>query len=187
MSEKRSALLKHVLGIRGVFNHIVSGIHILSASTTGLFLSILFIQVFMRYAMNNPIYGLDELVVALMIWSMALGFVVVYWENGHAKIEFILKKLPHWCSAAIYYLTSIISAVSGIIMALGGITLFKMQNRTIPLGGLPFTRAYYYALPVVVMGILLALLSVVKIIDYIISRDDQIMIDMPTEGGVQHD
>jgi hypothetical protein len=39
------------------------------------------------------------------------------------------------------------------------------------MGGLPFAKAYYYAFPVIVMGILLFVLSAFKTIAYIVTED----------------
>jgi hypothetical protein len=74
----------------------VSLVHDFAAVITGLFILICFLQVTLPYVFNSPIYGADEIVVALMIWSMALGFTVLYWNNEHAVIEFLLRKLPRF-------------------------------------------------------------------------------------------
>ena len=44
-----------------------------------VFMLLLFLQVVMRFVFKRPIYGIDEAVVALMIWSMCLGWCTVYW------------------------------------------------------------------------------------------------------------
>lgn len=164
------------------FDKAVSIIHGISACTTGLFLAILFIQVFMRYVFKSPIYGLDELVVALMVWSMALGFCVLYWKNEHAKIELLLKYLPQIGKKLAFHSTNIIVLVCSIALVPGGITLFKIQSKTIPLGGLFFTRAYYYALPLIVMGCLLSIMSAFRTVEYAITSDDSIMTSKPIVG-----
>ena len=46
-----------------------------------LFMGLLCFQVIMRFVFKNPIYGIDEAVTALMIWSMSLGWCTVYWDN----------------------------------------------------------------------------------------------------------
>lgn len=158
-------------------------IYLLAGITTSLFLGILFVQVFMRYVFNNPIYGLDEMVIALMIWSMALGFSIVYWRNEHAKIEFTMKYCPRIIHKSIYHLINLIVFLSGMIIASGAIKLFKMQSKMMPLGGLTFTKAYYYALPMIVMGLLLIFMSAIKTIVYIATDDDSILIEEHNEGG----
>lgn len=58
------------------------------------FMALLFLQVLMRFIFKHPIYGIDECVTALMIWSMCLGWCTVYWDNGHAVLEFIMNRMP---------------------------------------------------------------------------------------------
>ena len=43
-----------------------------------LFMGLLCFQVMMRFVFKHPIYGIDESVTALMIWSMSLGWCTVY-------------------------------------------------------------------------------------------------------------
>lgn len=178
------------VGLRKIHKYLdrfVSIVHDLAACTTALFLGFLFVQVFMRYFFNKPIYGLDELVTALMIWSMSLGFAIVYWENEHATIEFLMKYLPKVGKKIVYFMTNIIVLIEAIVFVPGGIKLFTMQAKTIPLGGLPFTKAYYYALPIIVMGILLFILSAFRAVEYAVTGDDTIMTSKPVEGGVNID
>lgn len=165
----------------------VSVIHDICACSTGLFMFLLFVQVFLRYVFSRPLYGLDELVTALMIWSMALGFVVVYWHNEHATIEFLLKHLPRWGVKCVYHMINLLALLSGFVLIPGGIRLFGMQVKTVPLGGLPFPRAYYYALSITVMGVMLVILAVIRTVEYILTGDDRIMTDRPVEGGVNVD
>lgn len=173
--------------IHVVFDKVNSIIHGIAAGSTGLFLGILFIQVFMRYVFKRPIYGLDELVIALMVWSMALGFAVVYWENEHATIELLMKYLSRLGKKIVYHCTNIIVLICSISIIPGGFRLFKIQSKTIPLGGLSFTRAYYYALPLIVMGCLLLIMSTFRTIEYAFTGDDSIMTAKPAEGGVDVD
>ncbi len=185
MAKEKSILVKTLDVIHQAINRVNSFVHNLGAIATALFLSLLFVQVVLRYVFNSPIYGLDELVTALMVWSMALGFAIVYWENEHASIEFVMKKLPRWSQVSVYILTNVIVFASSLIMIYGGAVLFKLQLRTIPLGGLPFSRAYYYALPVAVMGALMAFMSAFRFIKYLITRDDKIMTEKTVRGGCQ--
>lgn len=152
-----------------------------------IFMFILFVQVVLRFVFKNPIYGADELVTALMVWSMALGNAIVYWNNEHAIIEFCMKKAPRYLKVLMHHLTNIIVLITSLVYIPGGVSLFKMQQKLIPLGGLPFTKAYYYALPVIVMGVLLVALSAFKTIEYIVIKDEKLLTPVHEEGGVSVD
>jgi TRAP-type C4-dicarboxylate transport system permease small subunit len=160
---------------------------IVTGYAIALFMVILFIQVILRFVFKNPIYGADELVTVLMVWSMAIGNTIVYWYNEHAVIEFCLKNAPPIVKKIMHHVTNIIVFVTSLVYIPGGINLFKMQNKLIPLGGLPFTKAYYYALPITVMGFLLVILSAIKTIEYIVLKDDKLMLPTFSEGGVNLD
>ncbi|MDR3249421.1 MAG: TRAP transporter small permease [Treponema sp.] len=167
---------------------LAGGINILAGITIGVFMSLLFFQVFMRFVFNSPIFGLDEMVTALMIWSMALGCPTVYWANEHAVIEALLKLFPSWGKKIVYHLTNLTVLVTSLVYVPGGIVLFKMQNRLRPVGGLPFSKAWYYALPVTVMGVLLVIFALYKTIAYIATGEDRLVKPVTgEEGGVTLD
>lgn len=134
------------------------------------FLSAITFQVFRRYVFNSPIYGLDEWVAFAMIWYSAFGSVIVSWEEGHARIEFLLAKLP---SSWRYFWNCceyIALILVGVVFVIGGNKLFKMQLRTAVVGGIPFSRAYYYALPAIVMGGLLSIMGIVRLIEFVADK-----------------
>ena len=78
------------------------------------FMALLFLQVLMRFIFKHPIYGIDECVTTLMIWSMCLGWCTVYWDNGHAVLEFIMNRMPKAFRRGMFTFTNsgILAAVS---------------------------------------------------------------------------
>lgn len=148
-----------------------------------LFMFLLFSQVIMRYVFKHPIYGVDETVTALMIWSMCMGWCTVYWFNGHAVLEFLMKKMPHWFCVIMNNLTNILVVVISYVYIPASYQLFTMQKPMPPVGGLPFSKAYYYALPVLVMSVLMLVLSIYKTIAYLITQDESICVPVEHEGG----
>lgn len=176
--------------VRKLHSCLDKGVNMLSdltALSTCIFLCALFVQVTMRYVFNHPIYGIDEAVTAMMIWTMSLGFVEIYWNNENAVIEFIVARCPHFVRVIMNYITELIVLAMGIILVPTGMKLFSLQVKTIALGGLPFSKAYYYALPVTVMGALLAVLAVFRIIEYTITHDDSLLGGTPEEGALNID
>lgn len=147
------------------------------------FMLLLFVQVGMRFILKHPIYGIDEAVVALMIWSMCLGWCTVYWDNGHAVLEFIMNRMPGWFRRIIFTLTNFLIVVISWVYIPAGYQLFQMQKKMPPVGGLPFSKGYYYALPVLVMGIIMLIMSVYKSVAYIITGDESICVPVEKEGG----
>lgn len=158
-------------------------VHLIDACAMGAFMLILLIQVIMRFVFNNPVYGLDEMVICLIIWSMAIGNVVVYWQNEHAVIEFVAKMLPRGFKKLSYHVTNLTVLITSYVFVPGGYQLFRMQAKQRPIGGLPFSKAYYYALPMIVMGVMLLTLSAFRLIEYLVLNDDKIMRPFSGEGG----
>jgi TRAP-type C4-dicarboxylate transport system permease small subunit len=142
-----------------------------------IFITILAVQIFLRFVFNAPIYGIEEAVVCLVVWFAAFGSTVVYRENGHAQIEYFLRFLPppvrKWLAIFLHGLAMVVSWM----LVRGGWKLFGFQKKALPAGGLPFPKGYYYALPIVVMGISLILAAFGHILKALRSRDDQ------REGG----
>lgn len=135
-----------------------------AAALLGLLMAALSVQIFRRALFNTPIFGIEEGVTAALVWFAALGAVVVTRQNGHAQVEFFLRffrgPLRRAVNALAYVLGSFVSA----LMVEGGLRLYKVQVKAVPQGGLPFGRAYYYALPMIVMGVLLVLVCVSQVI-----------------------
>lgn len=187
MKEKRSGAETAVRKVHSILDRGVHYLCDLTALLAAVFLCALFFQVTMRYVFNHPVYGIDEAVTAMMIWTMSLGFVAIYWNNENAVIEFIVEKCPHFVRVIMNYITELIVLVMGIILVPTGMKLFSLQVKTIALGGLPFSKAYYYALPVTVMGAMLAVLAAFRIIEYTITRDDSLLGGTTEEGAMNID
>ena len=114
-------------------------------------------MIFRRSLFNAPIFGIEEGVTAAVVWFAALGAVVVTNENGHAQVEFFLRFLPHRIRQAVNALAFILGGAMGGLMVEGALRLYKVQKKAVPQGGLPFGRVYYYAVPMIVLGVLLIL------------------------------
>ena len=57
-------------------------------------------------------------------------------------------------------------------MVEGALRLYKVQKKAVPQGGLPFGRVYYYAIPMIVLGILLILICSSRAIRIIIQDQE---------------
>ena len=82
-----------------------------------------------------------------------------------------------------FNLTNLIILVITIAYIPASYTLFTMQVKMPPVGGLPFCKAYYYALPVLVMSVLMLVLSGYKTIAFLITGDESICAPVAQEGG----
>lgn len=110
------------------------------------FMALLFLQVLMRFIFKHPIYGIDECVTALMIWSMCLGWCTVYWDNGHAVLEFIMNRMPKAFRRGMFTFTNFLIVVISWVYIPASWQLFQMQKKMPPVGGLPISKGYYYCI-----------------------------------------
>ncbi len=138
---------------------------------SAVFILLMILQVIMRYVFNNPIYGIDEWVTALMIWYSAMGVVVVYWEKGHAMIGMMTKYMSNPVKKGILILSEGIVVILSCIFVKTGIELFAKQMLTKPMGGVPFNKSIYYALPIIVMGVTMLITGVFRLIETIMTRN----------------
>lgn len=70
-------------------------INVVVITLIALIIIVVFIQVFSRYVLNNPLTWSEELARYLFIWITFLASVVVFRENGHMSVDFIVTLFPH--------------------------------------------------------------------------------------------
>lgn len=174
---------KTILAVGKMLDKIVGIVETITGFALFAFIALLFFQVIMRFVFNHPIYGIDESVTALMIWSMCIGWCTVYWQNGHAVLEFLVKKFPKIARRVLFNFINVIVVFISWLYIPASYQLFNMQKKMPPVGGLPFSKGYYYALPVLVMSIAMLVLSVYKTIAFLITGDESICVPEEKEGG----
>ncbi len=170
-----------------IYQGVISMITLAGAIMSAVFLGAMFINVIMRYVFSNPIFWFDEMIIALLVWYSALGTVVCYWTNEHAVINFFVKFFPRAGKIFLMFAPHVIVAVTSVAFVIGGKLLFALQLNQLPQGGLPFSRAYYYALPMMVMGVMLTLCAIYRVVEYIVTPK-HVFLDrfqkLQDEGGM---
>lgn len=162
--KQRDSLKKILLGYCKLMDIGVEICWKISAVLLGGLIAAEAIQIFMRSLFNSPIYGIEEGVTAALVWFAALGAIVVTKQNGHAQVEFFMKYIPEKIRKVVHSFAFVLGGVMGVLMVEGGNRLYKVQAKAVPQGGLPFGRVYYYALPMIIMGILLVLICLSEVI-----------------------
>lgn len=171
---KRLTVIKRFVAASDLLVKIISGI---GMALQAIFMVLLACQIFMRFFFNKPIYGVEEAVTAMVVWFASFGAIAVTNANGHAQIEYFLRFLPQKWHKWIQCFVNVLGVIIGIILIDGGRRQFKVQKLTMPAGGLPFPKAYYYALPILVMAVLLIIVSLSRIGKVIIGTEKE------REGG----
>ena len=168
MNKKRNVIEKYI----EVINH-VSGNNIFSLNSIvtillGTLLALIILQVFLRFIFNNPIYWIEELVKVIIVWVNSIAIPIVYKEKGHPAIMFFLTKMSPKIREILNIFINIFICFLAITIGIASMELFKIQAKYSPIGGMPFSRAYYYALPTFVFSLLLLFFSIYFIFTSII-------------------
>ena len=156
-------------GVWRIYDTAIQTIVWIGAISSAVFLGAMFVNVIMRYVFNSPIFWFDEMIIALLVWYSALGTVVCYWTNEHAVINFFLKFFNRPLKVFFLFIPHLVVAITSVVFVIGGKQLFDLQINQLPQGGLPFSRAYYYALPMVVMGVMLTLCAIYRVVEFVLT------------------
>lgn len=109
----------------------------------------------------------------------------------------VYRLLGQWsCSSGVYhepyakgisqrnvYIYELFDCCDKLGLYSGTWQLFQMQKKMPPVGGLPISKGYYYALPVLVMGVIMLVMSAYKAIAFVITGDESICVPVEKEGG----
>jgi TRAP-type C4-dicarboxylate transport system permease small subunit len=57
-------------------------------------ISLNFINVIGRYLIGLTLTGVDEIEIYILIWIAFLGAAVVFWKNGHLRMDVLLNTCP---------------------------------------------------------------------------------------------
>lgn len=137
----------------------------------GVLMCLLAFQIFVRTFFNSPVFGIEEGVTAMVVWMACLGTAVVTRQNGHAQVEYFLRFFPEKARVAIRVLINAVGMWAGVMLIDGGLLLYKVQAKSLPTGGLWFRKCYYYALPVIVLGVLMLLVCLCHIIRVLAAQE----------------
>ena len=170
-----------------VINTVIRIILVVGGIASAVFLSMMFINVILRYVFSRPVFWFDEAIVALLVWYSALGTVVCYWTSEHAVINFFIQYFKKPFTVFFMFIPHVLVFITSFLFVIGGRQLFAMQIKQLPQGGIPFSRAYYSALPMIVMGVMLIILSAYRIVEYICTPKEvflQRFQKLQDEGGM---
>lgn len=107
---------------------------------TVLIVAITVIAVFMRYALNDPLQWVEEVLVTLFMWMIMLGAASAMRVRGHVSIDAITGLLPPAGQRAVRIFNDVLGAA--ILIALGWLGLeltLDAGDKITPILGLPYT------------------------------------------------
>lgn len=81
------------------------------------------VAVFMRYALNDPLQWVEEILVALFLWAIMLGAASAMKNRGHVSIDAFVVILPRKAQHAVQLFNDIVTIVVLITIAVLGYQL----------------------------------------------------------------
>lgn len=81
------------------------------------------VAVFMRYALNDPLQWVEEILVALFLWSIMLGAASAMKNRGHVSIDAFVVHLPRKVQHAIQLFNDLVTIAVLIAFAVLGYQL----------------------------------------------------------------
>ena len=94
-----------------------------------------------------------------------------------------MNRIPKAFCRGMFSFTNLLIVVISWVYIPASWQLFQMQKKMPPVGGLPISKGYYYALPVLVMGVIMLVMSAYKAIAFVITGDESICVPVEKEGG----
>lgn len=141
--------LDRIMNIMGELELLISGI------LFGVIVCIMFLQIFSRYLLRNPLIWPEELSIMLMVWMVYIGASYTLKKKRHLSLDFVMEKIPVKIAKWIYIGTDLVVVVFLVYTIRGAWLLQPLmaRNTTVALR----IPTNYYTMAVIVGGILMAL------------------------------
>jgi TRAP-type transport system small permease protein len=150
-----------------VLNSILNGVIILILVSM---VSLVFLNVVLRYAFDSGITWSEELARYLFVWVVFLGAVVATKEKGHLGVDLLISSVPRKFQKVLYFIANSL-IVFVLTLFIDG--LFKMMevNKMVsgPATGIP--EAVFY-LAGIVASILMIIITSVQTLRFVFFNQD---------------
>lgn len=132
------SLMVKIMSLKSISDYINKIVEYLSALALLTSLSLVIVQVFFRYILNQPLGFTQEAAIYGMIASVLLGSSIAFKKNAHLHIDLLFRKAGNRLSALIDLIANTVVILFLIILCYQG---FLMSERamlqTSPQTGIP--------------------------------------------------
>ncbi|NHI01680.1 MULTISPECIES: TRAP transporter small permease [Oceanimonas] len=132
---------------RLVYHH---GVEALASAMFIIILWLSWLQVFRRYALDNPASWTEEVARLLLIWMTFLAAAAATRDENHLAVDLLVNRLPNALQRAFRVVINVLVAAVGVVLCWQGITIVELAlpDHSTSLG---FSRSLFF-LPAVVGG-----------------------------------
>jgi len=147
---------------RAVYQH---GVEALAGAMFVIILWLSWLQVFRRYALDNPATWTEEVARVLLVWLAFLAAAAATRSESHLAVDLLINRMPgrlmHLCRGLV---NALVAAV-GVILCKEGMVIAELAlpDHSTSLG---FSRSLFY-LPAVAGGGLMAFYALVNAITHL--------------------
>jgi TRAP-type C4-dicarboxylate transport system permease small subunit len=97
------------------------------------------VSVFMRYVLDAPLQWVEELAIAVFIWTIMIGMVSAMKARMHISIDVLTMLLPEKAQRVSRICNDLVSAATLVVMGTLGLHLaFESGGKIMPLLGIPY-------------------------------------------------
>lgn len=99
----------------------------------------------MRYVVNHPVFGLEEVIEILMPWSIFIAFGRALKENHHIAVDVIYDLFPFQVKRVIAVIANLLGAFYSFYLTISGIQMIliaKANGFVTTADGIPFWMEY---------------------------------------------
>ena len=124
---------------------------------------LVFINVFMRYALQSGILMTEELGRYLFVWLTFLGIISASIRNTHIRVDSLYRRMPPKLQLAVSILSDCAMITCLIIFVIGSWTLTKMNwNNFLPVSEIPVGTLYFAGIP---CGLLVSIILLYRMLN----------------------
>ncbi len=104
---------------------------------------VVFLQVFYRYVLTQPLYWSEELARYLFVWLSILGATLGLQKSGHFGLDILYRRLPEKGRRYTQWLIHLLMGVVIFVILFQGVTLVqKTAHQVSPAMEIPMSWAY---------------------------------------------
>ena len=113
-----------------IFNRFLNMQMYFAAAIIGGIMLLICTDVFLRYALNNPLGWTHEIAELMLVWIVSLGMAWLLREEGHIRVDILTSGLKPRTRALFNAVTSALSAMAVLIITWYGLqrTLSAIQQ-----------------------------------------------------------
>lgn len=143
--------------LRGIYQH---GVEALAGLMFVIILWLSWLQVFRRYALDNPATWTEEVARVLLVWMAFLAAAAATRDESHLAVDLLIGRMPARLQHLFRFLMNILVAAIGVVLCWQGAVIVELSfpDHSTSLG---FSRSFFY-LPAVAGGALIVFYALVN-------------------------